>query len=105
MLKYMREIRIAVSRLYDWYKYDEKFCLLRVSNTTMSLGEIHSEFFLLYVTNQSNNQYTSQKSADPTLVQNSKYKSSVSLSNKIQPNVKQHLSCNMYNQGKFFLAC
>lgn len=105
MLKYMRHIRYAASRLYHWYKYDEKFCLLLVSNTTMSFGEIHSEFFLLYVTNRSNNQYTSKKSAGPILVQNSKYKSSVSPSNKTQPNVKQHFSCNMYNQGKFFLAC
>lgn len=54
MLNYMRNNRFAANRSCSWYN----FCLHQVSNPTM----IHSEFWLLYVTNQSNNQYTSQQS-------------------------------------------
>lgn len=55
MLKYLRDIRIAASRSHHWYKYDEQFRLRKVSNPAMSWGDIHNEFWLLYVTNQSTN--------------------------------------------------
>lgn len=41
MLKHIRDIRIAANRSYSWYKYDEQFRLRRVSDPTMSSGEIN----------------------------------------------------------------
>lgn len=41
MLKYMCDIRIAVSRSHHWYTYDEQFRLRRVSNQGMFWGDKH----------------------------------------------------------------
>ncbi|XP_062605043.1 uncharacterized protein LOC134266847 [Saccostrea cucullata] len=103
MLKYMRDIRLAASRSYNWYKYDEQFRLRRVSNPTMSWGEIHSEFWLMYVSNQSNFNYTSQPQeyAHANLGQYSKNTTQHFPPKTTQTSAKYPLSCNIYNQGKF----
>ena len=63
MLKYMRDIRLAVIRSFTWYKYGEQFRIsrVRVSNQSMPWGEIHRVSWLMYVNNQStltNKNYT-----------------------------------------------
>ncbi|XP_056016766.1 uncharacterized protein LOC130053477 [Ostrea edulis] len=104
MLKYMRNIRLAANRSPNWHKYDEQFRLRKASNPAMSWGEIHSEFWLMYI-NQSN--VTTQQSAQ------AKFKPQAS-TNSFNTTSVGHASqnqikfCNSYNSGKscnFFPRC
>ena len=56
LLKYMRDIRIAASRSSGWFKYDEQFRLQKVANPHSSWGQINSELWLLYITNNTPSQ-------------------------------------------------
>lgn len=98
MLKYLRDIRIAASRSHHWYKYDEQFRLRKVSNPAMSWGDIHNEFWLLYVTNQSTN-FMSQQGSDSQFQQYNKPITHGSSPIPKQAEFKQ--TCNTYNRGKF----
>uniref|UniRef100_A0A8W8I882 Uncharacterized protein n=1 Tax=Magallana gigas TaxID=29159 RepID=A0A8W8I882_MAGGI len=95
MLKYLRDIRIAASRSHCLYKYDEQFRLRKVSNPDMSWGDIHNEFWLLYVTNQTTN-FMSQQGSDSQFQQHDKPITHGSSPIPKQADVKQ--TCNTYNR-------
>lgn len=50
LLKYVRDVRMAASRSSNWYKYDEQFRARIEKNPTLSWGNIHGEYWLLYIT-------------------------------------------------------
>lgn len=105
MLKYLRDIRIAASRSHHWYKYDNNSVCARCPTQLCLGGDIHNEFWLLYVTNQSTN-FMSQQGSDSRFQQHNKPITHGSSPIPKQADLKQ--TCNTYNRGKsctFFPRC
>ena len=98
LLKYARDIRLAASRSNTWFKYDEQFRIRKAVKPHSSLGDVNSEFWLLYVSSNSNS-----TQGNPT--QNSNTRTS---NYSDPPSKSPNKPCYTYNDGKlcpFFPRC